>query len=93
MWRSKILLGLIIYFAGFATAIYTLAPASEKTEKTQVPWSLFGSKEDAESESKEFASAFNSGMQKFLCFAEGNAAKVGQAVRARLAEREKRGDK
>jgi hypothetical protein len=61
-WRNKLLIVLIVYFAGFATAIYSLAPASIKaagpTEPNQpvsFPHSFLNS--------SDFAVAFNSGMR------------------------------
>jgi hypothetical protein len=32
-WRSKFLFGLIVYFGGFATAIYYLSPVSQDADK------------------------------------------------------------
>ncbi len=42
MWRSKLLLALIIYFAGFATAVYYLAPASDKANAGVIRSGGFG---------------------------------------------------
>jgi len=33
-WRSKVLFLLIVYFAGFATAVYYLAPSGENSQQT-----------------------------------------------------------
>ena len=82
--RNKILLALITYFAGFATAIYALAPSYEKNG---------GSKKidsrEVGSKSEKFALKFSSGMRKCLNFAEEKAEEVGQAVKAELSERYK----
>ncbi len=34
-WRSKFIFTLLVFFAGFATAIHTLAPAPEKEKTTE----------------------------------------------------------
>jgi hypothetical protein len=83
-WRNRFLLALITYFAGFATAIYTLAPSYDKAGDSKK--SELQSKE-VSSKSAEFALKFNSGMRKCLSFAEEKAAEVGQMVKARLSER------
>jgi hypothetical protein len=41
-WRSKFVFVLIVYFAGFATAIYCLAPAPEAAKGTARGKGLFG---------------------------------------------------
>ena len=84
-WRRRILLALITFFAGFATAIYALAPASDKTggKDADVRRSKTSSK------SEKFAMMFNSGMRRCLSFAEEKAAEVSEVVKAELAERQK----
>jgi hypothetical protein len=61
-WKNKVLVVLIIYFAGFATAIYSLAPASNQAAGPTEPnpaksfsHSLLGS--------DGFAQSINSGMR------------------------------
>jgi len=66
---------IIIYFAGFATAIYCLAPAGTKaatgqTEPKNQPMSF----SPAVLNSNEFAQSFNSGMR--TCLAAGSRAAV-----------------
>jgi hypothetical protein len=84
--RNRILLALITYFAGFATAIYTLAPSydadggSKKNE--------FHNKEIS-SKSEDFALKFNSSMRKCLSFAEEKAVEIGRTVKVKLSERYK----
>jgi len=82
--RSKFLLALITFFAGFATAIYALAPSYDKaggSKKTELHSKQVSSK------SADFALKFNSGMRKCLSFAEEKAVEIGQTVKARLSER------
>ena len=63
--RSKLLMALIIYFGGFATAIYYLAPASDRAEGGQVAASSFdwqGKAQDVKS--SEFAKVAGASMKK-----------------------------
>jgi flagellar biosynthesis protein FliP len=81
-WRSKLIFLLIVYFAGFATAIYCLAPVTDKAY-------LSNNKGFAHSalKSDKFAKSFNSKMRKYLGYSE-DAAK-----RASTYLKQKRGDK
>ncbi|MHC4624194.1 MAG: hypothetical protein ACYS4W_09865 [Planctomycetota bacterium] len=80
-WRSKIIFLLVIYFAGFATAIYCLAPVPENR----------GNHDDAKTfvcsvfKSDEFAKSFNSGMHKCLDLAKDAAQRAGEFVKDFLA--------
>lgn len=92
-WRSRILFALIVYFAGFATAIYALAPVADADAKPRS-----GSREvkvhnhtDSGSKSKRFALAFNSQMRKCISVAEEQGAKIGEFIKAKLAERPENG--
>ena len=61
-WKTKIIFLLVVYFAGFATAIYTLAPVSDKVIEA-------GYREDFSDSvfrSDDFAESFNVQMRKFL---------------------------
>jgi len=80
-WRTKLIFLLIVYFAGFATAIYFLAPAPENQtcEKSFVNSSL---------KSDEFAQSFNAGMHKCVDFAKDAAWRAGRFVKEKLDERE-----
>ncbi len=56
-WRSKFIFLLIVYFAGFATAIYALAPApQDQGSKTSLLNTDF--------QVSSFAKSLNSGMHK-----------------------------
>ncbi len=77
-------MALIIYFAGFATAIYFLAPVTEADGKAE---KVTRSRE-SNSETQQFAIAFNGKMKKALSFAEEKAAEIGQAIKTELAERQ-----
>ncbi len=91
MWRSKLLLALIIYFAGFATAIYYLAPASDKAKAGAVRTGGFGfGSQVSESKSAEFGKVAGTSMRKFVAFAEEKAIELGEIIRRELAEQKKK---
>ena len=86
-WRGKLLMALIIYFAGFASAIYVLAPVTDRPGGSGS--ALFAGSFDSEAfedRTRQFAAAAGVGMQKFLSFAEDKAVLAGQAIKDRLAE-------
>lgn len=88
-WRSKFLLALIIYFAGFATAIYTLAPAIDKDGQLTLSIGQFEiDKDQITARTQQLAQATKTGFEKFKSFAEEHAATAGQAIKARMAERQ-----
>ncbi|MGA1979173.1 MAG: hypothetical protein ABSG99_01215 [Sedimentisphaerales bacterium] len=70
--RSKLIFLLIVYFAGFATAIYCLAPAPDAQA------CRFSEKSFAYSalKSDEFAKSFNVGMHKFLYYSKDAAKRL-----------------
>jgi len=84
--RNTLLLAMITFFAGFATAIYTLAPSYDKAGGSKI--TKLHSKE-VSTKSTEFALKFNSGMRKCLSFAEEKAVEIGQTVKVKLSERYK----
>jgi len=92
-WRSRVLYTLIIYFAGFATAIYALAPACDTKGTWGASKAEFREQSDAGFKSEEFALAFNSRMRKCIGFAEEKAAKAGEFIKTKLAERREHGGK
>jgi hypothetical protein len=81
-WRTKFIFLLIVYFAGFATAIYMLAPAPEgSTNKS------FGHITSASAfNSQEFAKSFNAGMHKCLAFGKEAAIHTAEFIREKLQE-------
>ena len=84
-WRTKLIFLLIVYFAGFATAVYCLAPApgnqDEMTCAKSFPHSAL--------KSDEFASSFNTGMHKCLAVAKDAAVHVSEFIKQRLDETNK----
>lgn len=79
-WRSKLIFLLIVYFAGFATAIYCLAPVPENqaSESGFVNSAL---------KSDEFALSFNAGMHKCLDFGKNAARRAGGLLKQKLSDR------
>ena len=83
-WRRKLVVLLIVYFAGFATAIYTLAPGPKKQARRP------GKKNSALAavKSDEFAKSFNTGMHKCIDFSKDAAWRAGRFIKDKLDERE-----
>jgi hypothetical protein len=83
-WRSKIIFLLVVYFAGFASAIFCLAPVPEKyaasPEEKSFVHSAF--------KSDDFARSFNTGMHKCLDFAKDAAQRVGKFAKEKMDERQ-----
>ena len=78
-WRSKFIFLLIVYFAGFATAIYCLAP---------VPDGQTSGKGFAHSvlKSDEFAQSFNVKMHKCLDYSKDAVQRVSVFLKQKLDE-------
>ena len=81
-WRTKFIFLLIVYFAGFATAIYTLAPTPESqacqlSEKSLVYSAL---------KSDEFAKSFNQGMHKCIDFGKQAACRTGKFINQKIKD-------
>jgi hypothetical protein len=84
-WRSKLIFLLIIYFAGFATAIYTLAP----TPKSDGQATLGGfvarhSENGSRITSEEFVESFNAGMHKCVDFGKEAACRTAQFLKKKF---------
>ncbi len=83
-WRTKIIFLLIVYFSGYATAIYTLAPAPEKSTAQA------GTKDltYAAFKSDEFAKSFNQGMHKCIDFGKDYAWRAAKFMKEKLDEKQ-----
>ena len=81
-WRTKFIFLLIVYFAGFATAIYMLAPAPEgNTDKA------FGNISSSSTfNSQEFVKSFNAGMHKCFAFGKETACHTAEFIKEKLKE-------
>jgi hypothetical protein len=84
-WRNKLFFTLVVYFTGFATAIYVLVPvnaqAAEVREKT-----LGTVYSERKFNSQAFAQKTSNGLHKFISFAEDKASEVKRRVKAKLTE-------
>lgn len=81
-WRSKFVLLLIVYGAGFATAIYCLSPAPDSA-----PGQLDGTGRIlAKLKSEEFTQSVNSGMHKAIAFGKEAATKAAGMIREKIDE-------
>jgi len=82
-WKTKFVFLLIVYFAGFATGIYCLAPVPEdqadSTAERSFTHSVF--------KSDEFALSFNSGLHKAVDFSKDALSKAGEFIKEKLDER------
>ena len=82
-WRVKLIFLLIVYFAGFATAIYTLAPACENQADASVEKGFLHSA----LKSDEFARSFNTGLHRAVDYGRAAAVRVSEFVKQQLDER------
>lgn len=81
-WRSKFVFVLVVYFAGFATAIYCLAPAPAETMGAS------HRKGPARSEwrSDKIVESLNSGMHKCVELGKEAAIRAAQLIQEKAAE-------
>ena len=81
-WRAKFIFLLIVYFAGFATAIYCLVPVPEaqacQTSEKSFAFSAI--------KSDEFAKSFRAGMDKCIDFGKTVAWDTGKFIKQKLDE-------
>jgi hypothetical protein len=69
-WRSKFIFLLVVYFAGFVTAIYCLAPVFDGCSRSDKGFAHSALKSD------EFAKSFNVKMHKCLDYSKGAARRM-----------------
>ncbi|MBN1806637.1 MAG: hypothetical protein JW837_15415 [Sedimentisphaerales bacterium] len=100
-WRTKFIFLLIVYFGGYATAIYTLAPVPENKAKVSAGSSFFRSiKADTDEKgsffatvkSESFKQSLNSGIQKCLEFGKDAASHTARFIKQKIDERQTRTD-
>lgn len=87
-WRSKLVLMLVVYFAGFATAVYALSPTPEgqadgSTQKTVI---------DSFLKSDDFAKSFNSGIHKCVALGKEAAERSAKYLKQKIDDRQKSAD-
>ncbi len=81
-FRSNFILLLIVYFAGFATAIYTLAPVPDSEALNQSEHSF------AQSvlKSDEFAQNFNVQLHRCVEFIKEKGCEAGEFIKEKINE-------
>lgn len=87
--RGKLLFILIIYFAGFFSAIYVLTPGAEDPAANLNNTREFAIDIDGQEKivrAKDIALKVGAGMRQFLCFAGEKASQVTEIIKARLDE-------
>lgn len=82
-WRNKLTFLLVVYFAGFATAIYCLAPTPQnvdnRTDDNSFAHSVL--------KSDEFATAFNEGLHKLIDFSKSAALHTADFIKQEYKQR------
>ncbi len=98
-WRTKFIFLLIVYFGGFATAIYTLAPVPENKANASANSSFLRSKTAGETnsvfsalKSDEFAKSFNTGIHKCIEFSKDAAWRTAKFIKQKIDQRQTRTD-
>jgi hypothetical protein len=79
-WKAKFVFLLMVYFAGFATAIYCLMPAPEAQMSGE-------SSEHSAARAEQFAQSFNVGMHKCLEVAKDVTLEASRLIKQKLDER------
>ena len=87
-WRNKLIFLLVVYFFGFATAIYCLAPVPQNRGHRT------GEKSFAHSalKSEEFAMAFNEGLHKVINFSKSAALHTADLIKHKYDQRRAQAD-
>ncbi|OHB66753.1 MAG: hypothetical protein A2Y76_02585 [Planctomycetes bacterium RBG_13_60_9] len=94
-WRTKFVFLLIVYFAGFATAIYCLSPAPQQPSSQPLPGTRTGAQPSPPShvamvraalKSDDVAKLVNSGMHKCLGFSKEAAVEAAKLIQEKINE-------
>jgi len=88
-WRSKFVFVLIVYFAGFATAIYCLAPAPQQKKGASHGKGSVG----AAWRSDKIVGSVNSGMHKCVELGKEAAMRAAQLIKEKVEEAQLRSEK
>jgi hypothetical protein len=85
-WRAKLIFLLMVYFAGFASAIYCLAPAPEAgaSKRSQL------AEARAALKSEQWARSVNTAIHKGADLGKEAAVEVAQVIQKRLQEMQAR---
>jgi hypothetical protein len=79
-WKGKLVFVLIVYFAGFATAVYCLGPTPDAKAGSAA---RSGSTPKA-FDSSEFAKSLNSGMHKAIDLGKEAATQAAKVIREKI---------
>jgi hypothetical protein len=81
-WKGKLVFVLIVYFAGFATAVYCLGPTPDQKGGG------FGRGDSTRKafKSEEFAKSLNSGMHKAIDLGKEAATHAAKLIREKVNE-------
>jgi len=92
-WRIKFVFLLIVYFGGFATAIYTLAPVPEN-KAAALRSKMMEEKSSVHStfKSDEFVESFNTGLHKCIDFGKDAAWRTAKFIKQKIEEKQLRTD-
>ena len=92
-WKCKFIFLLVVYFAGFATAIYTLVPASAQADDNYGKTTAQSGLAASIFKSDNFAISCRAKMDKCLKLAGRGFRKVGKMGREKLVARTEKNDK
>ena len=81
-WRSKFVFVLIVYFAGFATAVYCLAPAPSGKKGTAQGKELLGSTLTSD----QLVQSVNAGMHKCVDLGKDAATRAAELIKEKMEE-------
>ncbi len=96
-WRTKFIFLLIVYFSGFATAVYCLAPVPEnQSDQGYQSYKGYQSYQPVERsfaysalKSDEFAQSFNVGLHRCLDFGKDAVLRISKSVKQAYDERQR----
>lgn len=88
-WRSKFVFVLVVYFAGFATAIYCLAPAPEGSNGSPQGKGLFGTT----LRSDKIVASVNSGIHKCIDVGKETATRAAIKIQEEVAKAQLQSEK
>jgi len=81
-WRAKFIFLFIVYFAGFATAIYMLAPPPENQAHQSGESTHLGFN------SEQFVKSFNSGMHRCVDLGKEAAQRTAKYIKEKVQEKQ-----
>jgi hypothetical protein len=88
-WRSKFVSMLVVYFAGFATAIYCLAPAPQQNPGSPQGKGVFG----PSLRSDKIVLSVNSGLHKCVGLGKAAAIQAAQMIQEKVKEAQLQSEK